>query len=415
MRRVEAARRPAAPPVVGDARPRVFLSYRRSDTQHVAGRAADKLADRYKLFMDIDTIPPGVDFADYLRRAVGGCDVLLAFVGENWTTAADEHGRRRLDDPGDWVAAEIATALNRGVAVIPVLVDGAVLPSAEALPEGLRPMVGRQAAPLRFESFTADLNHLVAAIDHAALLRPSTGPPPVSPVSEPSFATRWEKEPAAKPRTPAALSVPAARRRATPALVGVAIVALLGAGAWFWLGQRGTASAPSASTTASSAQQSTAGTATTVPAATSVAALRERVPEEFRSTCKKLAPTDPLLTRALLVAVQCTPTERGSGPRPKFAFYFQYATAAAARVAFRGYYAASAPGPGDCTAEPGEIPDERGPAGGTGVLRCYRDANGYGVFAWVTPEQAIVASAADPDRSFGELLTWWSTAGPAVR
>jgi len=399
--------------VVGDARPKVFLSYRRSDTSHAAGRAADKLADRYELFMDIDTIPPGVDFADYLRRAVGGCDVLVAFVGENWTSAADASGNRRLDDPNDWVAAEIATALDRGVPVIPVLVDAAVLPPAELLPERLRPMVSRQAAPLRFESFTADLNHLVAAIDHAALLRPSAGATQTSPVPEASFADRWQKEPAAKPRTPAALAVPAARRRATPLVVGVAIVLLLGAGAWFLLGQHVSALPTTASTT-SAASPSPVGAAT-VPAATSVAAVRERVPEPFRSTCKKLTPTDPLLTRDLLVAVQCTPTERGSGPRPRFAFYFQYATATAAQVAFRGYYAASAPGGGDCTAEPGEIPDERSTAGGTGVLRCYRDANGYGVFAWVAPEQAIVASAADPDRSFGELFTWWSTAGPTVR
>lgn len=400
--------------MVGEARPQVFLSYRRADTQHAAGRAADKLADRYKLFMDIDTIPPGVDFADYLRRAVGGCDVLLAFVGANWATTVDESGRRRLDDPDDWVAAEIATALDRGVPVIPVMIDGAVLPPADALPERLRPMVGRQAAPLRFESFTADLNHLIAAIDHAALLRPSAGPAQTSPAPEPGFADRWEKEPAAKPRTPAALSVPAVRRRATPVVVGVAIVALVGAGAWFWLGQRDRALPPAAATTASSAGHSPAAPAT-VPAATSVAALRERVPEQFRATCKKLVPTDPLLTKGLVVAIQCTPTDHGSGPRPKFAFYFQYATAAAAGIAFRGYYAASAPGPGDCTAEPGEIPDDRTPAGGTGVLRCYRDANGYRVFAWVAPEQAIIASAADPDRSFAELFTWWSTAGPAIR
>jgi hypothetical protein len=400
--------------VVGDARPRVFLSYRRSDTQHAAGRAADKLADRYELFMDIDTIPPGVDFADYLRRAVGGCDVLVAFIGEKWASAADEAGHRRLDDPDDWVAAEISTALNRDVPVIPVLVDAAVLPPAEALPERLRPMVSRQAAPLRFESFTADLSHLVAAIDHAALLRPPAAPAPSSPGPESSFADRWQKEPAAKPRTPAALAVPAARRRVLPVVVGVAIVALLGAGTWFWLGQRDGAVPPAASTAPSSTAHTPAATAT-VPAATSVAALRQRVPEQFRSTCKKLVPTDPLLTSGLVVAIQCAPTAHGSGPRPKFAFYFQYATAAAAQLAFRGYYAASAPGAGDCTSEPGEIPDERGPAGGTGVLRCYRDANGYGVFAWVTPEQAIVASAADPDRSFGELFTWWSTAGPTVR
>ena len=90
---------------------RVFLSYRRADTQHVAGRAGDKLQDLFELFMDIDTIPPGVDFADYVRRAVGSCDVLLAFIGDHWLKLTDDGGRRRIDDPIDWVAEEIRVAL----------------------------------------------------------------------------------------------------------------------------------------------------------------------------------------------------------------------------------------------------------------------------------------------------------------
>ena len=71
---------------------KVFLSYRRADTQHVAGRAGDRLSELFELFMDIDTIPPGVDFTDYVRRAVGNCDVLLAFIGDRWTTLTDEQG-----------------------------------------------------------------------------------------------------------------------------------------------------------------------------------------------------------------------------------------------------------------------------------------------------------------------------------
>src|SRR6478609_4809129 len=92
---------------------KVFVSYRRADTQHVAGRFADKIADRFQVFMDIDTIPPGVDYTDYVRRAVGSCDVLLAFIGEHWAGVTDDTGRRRLEDPSDWVAEEIRTALQR--------------------------------------------------------------------------------------------------------------------------------------------------------------------------------------------------------------------------------------------------------------------------------------------------------------
>ncbi len=394
----------------GRARPRVFLSYRRADTQHAAGRAADKLADRYDLFMDIDTIPPGVDFADYLRRAVGGCDVLLAFVGDRWADAVDEHGRRRLDDPQDWVAAEIATALSRGIPVIPVLVDAAALPMADILPASIRPMVGRQAAPLRFETFSADLSHLVAAIDHAA-----AGPAAAQAVDQDgvqrAFAERWAKEPAPRERTPVGLALPAGRRRTAPLVVGAAAVVLLGLGTWFWLSQPHTGASPAPTSSVSTGPPPAAAT---VPPATSVAALRERVPRAVRGTCRKLVPTDPGLTADLLVAIQCTPTAAaGGGPRPRFAFYLQYRNTAAAQAAFRGYYASGAPGQGDCTSGPGEVADER-PGAGTGVLRCYRDANDYLVFAWTAQEQAIVASAADPDRSFGDMFSWWSSAGPSA-
>ena len=113
---------------------KVFLSYRRADTQHVAGRAGDRLSEMFDLFMDIDTIPPGVDFTDYVRRAVGSCDVLLAFIGDQWVKLTDEQGRRRIDDPNDFVAEEIQVALTRDVRVIPVLVEGATLPLPEQRP-----------------------------------------------------------------------------------------------------------------------------------------------------------------------------------------------------------------------------------------------------------------------------------------
>lgn len=60
---------------------KVFLSYRRADTQHVAGRVADKVGEMFGLFMDIDTIPPGVDFTAYVRRAVGGCTCCWRSLG----------------------------------------------------------------------------------------------------------------------------------------------------------------------------------------------------------------------------------------------------------------------------------------------------------------------------------------------
>ena len=397
---------------MGDTRPRVFLSYRRSDSQHVAGRAGDKLADRYDLFMDIDAIPPGVDYADYLRRAVGGCDVLVALIGEHWADVTDADGRPRLEDPNDWVVGEISTALARGVAVIPVLVDGARLPPAHRLPESLKPLTTRQAVPLRHESFTADLAHLIAGIDHAAARRAAPEAAPVASAPA-SFAEHWDQVPAPKERTPVALAIPPARRRVLlPVVVGVVVLAVIAAGTWFALRPPSTpASAAPPATGSSPAMQTSAASGATIPPATTVAQLRSRVPVTFRATCQGLKPTDPALVRQLVVALQCFPKRAGKGGRPQYAFYLQYAAAADAEAAFRGYYAVGQPGDGDCSAGPGEAPDNR--PHGDGVLRCYQDADGFRVFAWYSPRQAVVAAAADRDLSIAALASWWRAAGPA--
>ena len=110
---------------------RIFISYRRADTPHVAGRLFDRLATRFgagHVFMDVDSIEPGLDFAETIEAAVGACDVLLVLIGPNWVEAVDEQGRRRLEDPDDFVALEITAALRRRIRVIPVLVDGAPSP-----------------------------------------------------------------------------------------------------------------------------------------------------------------------------------------------------------------------------------------------------------------------------------------------
>src|SRR6185437_14616575 len=102
----------------------IFISYRRQETRDFAGRLYDWLADRFgesRVFIDVVTIAPGVDFADAIFREVAACTVLLAIIGPTWLSAVDLHGRRRLDDPDDLVRLEIEAALARGVRVIPIL------------------------------------------------------------------------------------------------------------------------------------------------------------------------------------------------------------------------------------------------------------------------------------------------------
>jgi hypothetical protein len=159
----------------------VFVSYRRQETSHLAGRLSDRLADRFgeaQVFMDVDAIGLGVDFAEEISRAVAACKVLLAVIGPNWLSATDERGRRRLDDPDDIVRLEIEAALARGVLVIPILAEGAVMPDREDLPDSLARLARRNALTIRHESFRYDAGRLVTAVERVLAAGTDTGAPP---------------------------------------------------------------------------------------------------------------------------------------------------------------------------------------------------------------------------------------------
>lgn len=112
--------------------PKIFISYRRDDSQDISDRIFEKLDAHFgkgNVFMDIDTIPFGVDFRKHISDAVGRCDFILAIIGKNWLDArhrgGPKQGHRRLDDPTDFVRIELQTGLERDIDVIPVLVGGA--------------------------------------------------------------------------------------------------------------------------------------------------------------------------------------------------------------------------------------------------------------------------------------------------
>lgn len=165
----------------------IFISYRREISQDIVGRIYDRLEERFgrdSIFMDIDTIPPGVDFRKHLDDAVHNGDVLLAVIGEGWLDVryrdGDRQGERRLDDPGDFVRIEIEWALQRGIAVIPVLTNGAKMPSAAELPQGLTQLAFRNAAEIRSgRDFHTHVDRLIRNIEPAVprfdeLLRDTT-------------------------------------------------------------------------------------------------------------------------------------------------------------------------------------------------------------------------------------------------
>lgn len=147
---------------------RVFLSYRRDDSGDVTGRLYDRLIERFgsaQVFKDVDSIPPGVDFRTYLNEQIGTCDVMLAVIGAGWL-APDASGRRRIDDPADFVRMEIEAALERDVPIVPVLVGGAGVPQADQLPETLAALAYRQAQVVRADpDFHRDVDRLLQGLD----------------------------------------------------------------------------------------------------------------------------------------------------------------------------------------------------------------------------------------------------------
>lgn len=154
--------------------PQIFLSYRRSDSAYVAATLSDKLQEHFgenAVFFDVDTIPLGVDFREFIGNAVGECDVLLAIIGDQWVRAVDARGNRRIDDPSDFVRIEIESALKRNIPVIPVLVGQVEMPSAEDLPPSIQSIVFRNATELRAgRDLDQHLQLLVRGLE--SLLRP---------------------------------------------------------------------------------------------------------------------------------------------------------------------------------------------------------------------------------------------------
>ena len=146
---------------------KVFLSYRREDSAGYAGRVQDRLAQEFGrdlLFMDVDTIPLGVNFATVLHNEVAKCEVLLAVIGAHWLDARDDAGNRRLDDPNDFVRIEIGAALQRNIPVIPILLDGAKVPKANQLPKDLEELSLRNGLDVRHASFHNDIDKLVQSL-----------------------------------------------------------------------------------------------------------------------------------------------------------------------------------------------------------------------------------------------------------
>jgi len=238
----------------------IFICYRRKDTDYIAGRLDNHLADHFgrdQVFIDINTMKLGADFADTIDTFVGSCDALVAVIGNDWLSD-DGEGRRRIDQPADWVRQEIASALERDVLVVPVLVETARMPSEVELPLSLRKLARRNALDLSAARWTYEVERLIEVLEerveprravrspagappegdqHEAWARPfepppryvrpstpSTRPAPPVPSPSPSPPSRWEPA-AAQQRVPGV--VPGLAKLAVPLVVAAIAIAIV--------------------------------------------------------------------------------------------------------------------------------------------------------------------------------------------
>jgi hypothetical protein len=144
----------------------IFISYRRDDSAGYTRAVYDQLAKRFtkeRIFMDVDAIEPGLPFDEVINQAVGRCEILLAMIGKRWMEQQPGVGPR-INDEKDFVRLEIAAALSRNVRVIPVLLDGAGMPTEELLPEPLRALARRNAIEISNSRFNSDVDRLVEAV-----------------------------------------------------------------------------------------------------------------------------------------------------------------------------------------------------------------------------------------------------------
>lgn len=144
----------------------IFISYRRRGSQGFAGRLADDLIDRFgeeRVFRDVE-IRPGDDFAEAIESAIASCSALLVVLGPQWLDHRNEKGAPRLHEPGDWVRLEIEAALARNIWIVPILVGGAQMPQASALPDSIQRLSRIQAFELADRRWDWDVEQLAEMI-----------------------------------------------------------------------------------------------------------------------------------------------------------------------------------------------------------------------------------------------------------
>jgi hypothetical protein len=153
---------------------KIVISYRRQDSEAITGRIRDRLAGQYggeSVFMDIDSIPFGLDFREQIEHALRHTDILIAIIGPRWARGG-KGGRSRINEENDPVRVEVETALRRGIPVVPILVNGATMPKPTELPDGLKELSFRNAAAVDSgRDFHQHMDRVIRSMDQILVNR----------------------------------------------------------------------------------------------------------------------------------------------------------------------------------------------------------------------------------------------------
>jgi hypothetical protein len=206
----------------------IAISYRRQDSSPVAGRLYDRLQAEFgkgSVFMDFDSIPYGVDFREHIKQTLQRAKVIVAIIGPDWC-GGKELSNRRIDDPADFVRLEVASALESGIPIIPVLVNNTPMPEAKNLPPELEGLAFRNGLALDTGiDFHHHADRLIAGIHRVVDPPKEAAPPPPVP----------DVVSSAKPET-------SARKPSLLWPITIGIVALAGIAAWYFFPGRGPSS-----------------------------------------------------------------------------------------------------------------------------------------------------------------------------
>jgi len=165
---------------------RVFISYRRSETAWAARALFERLWREFpqRVFIDLESIALGADFAHIIDQHLEGCEAMLAVIGPTWL---EELNDRLKHDETDFVRLEVARALVKNIPVVPVLLDRAPMPKRRELPEDLRALTGRNGLPIMAETFEAqmvrvvhEVGRVLKSVAPAPPALQEAGPPPAS-------------------------------------------------------------------------------------------------------------------------------------------------------------------------------------------------------------------------------------------